>query len=51
MAHKLGYCDEQITVHMPGGVIQIEIGDNYAIRMTGPTTSVGTYELNLEALK
>ena len=51
VAHKLGYCDEQITVHMPGGVIQIEIGDNYAIRMTGPTTRVGTYELDLEALK
>ena len=51
VAHKLGYCDEQITVHMPGGVIQIEIGNNYAIRMTGPTTSVGTYELDLEALK
>ena len=51
VAHKLGYCDEQITVHMPGGVIQIEIGNNYAIRMTGPTTRVGTYELDLEALK
>ena len=51
VAHKLGYCDEQITVHMPGGVIQIEIGDDYSIRMTGPTTSVGTYELDLEALK
>ena len=31
--------------------IQIEIGENYAIRMTGPTTRVGTYELDLEALK
>lgn len=51
VAHKLGYCDEQINVHMPGGVIQIEIGNNYAIRMTGPTTRVGTYELDLEALK
>ena len=51
VAHKLGHCDEQITVHMPGGTIQIEIGENYAIRMTGPTTRVGTYELDLEALK
>ncbi|MFL2848068.1 MAG: diaminopimelate epimerase [Coraliomargaritaceae bacterium] len=51
IAHKLGHCDEQITVHMPGGTIQIEIGENYAIKMTGPTTRVGTYELDLEALK
>ena len=51
VAHKLGYCDEQITVHMPGGIIQIEICENYSIRMTGPTTRVGTYELDLEALK
>ena len=51
VAHKLGHCDDQITVHMPGGVIQIEIGAHYAIRMTGPTTRVGTYELDLEALR
>ena len=51
VAHKLGYCDEQITVHMPGGTIQIEIGENYSISMTGPTTRVGKYELDLDALK
>ena len=26
---------------MPGGVIAIEIGDDFAIRMTGPVTRVG----------
>ena len=51
VANRLGLCETDITVHMPGGVIQIEIGNNYAIRMTGPTTRVGTYELDLEALK
>jgi diaminopimelate epimerase len=40
VAHKLGLCDRSISVHMPGGVIAIEIGDGFAIRMTGGVTRV-----------
>ena len=40
VAHKLGHCDRAISVHMPGGIIAIEIGDDYAIRMTGAVTKV-----------
>ena len=40
VAHKLGLVDLNISVHMPGGVIQIEIGDGFSIRMTGPVTKV-----------
>jgi len=40
VAHKLGLCDRVISVHMPGGCIAIEIGDDFAIRMTGPVTKV-----------
>jgi len=40
VAHKLGLCDRTISVHMPGGVIAIEIGDDFAIRMTGGVTKV-----------
>jgi diaminopimelate epimerase len=35
VARKLGLVDDNVTVHMPGGTIGIEIGGNYAIRMTG----------------
>ena len=28
VAHKLGLCDRSITVHMPGGKLAIEIGDD-----------------------
>src|SRR5439155_11733163 len=35
VAHRLGLCDADITVHMPGGTIAIEIGEGFAIRMTG----------------
>jgi len=35
---------------MPGGIIRIHIGDDYAIRMTGPATRVGSMDFDLEAL-
>ena len=40
VAHKLGLCDREISVHMPGGIIEIEIGDNFSIRMTGGVPKV-----------
>jgi diaminopimelate epimerase len=40
VAHRLGRCDRRISVHMPGGIIAIEIGDEFAIRMTGGVTRV-----------
>jgi diaminopimelate epimerase len=40
VAHKLGLADRNISVYMPGGVIKIEIGDGFSIRMTGPVTKV-----------
>ncbi len=40
VAHRLGLIDRKVTVHMPGGTIGIEIGDNYAIMMTGTVNKV-----------
>jgi diaminopimelate epimerase len=48
VAHKLGLCDRNISVHMPGGVITIEIGDGFAIRMTGSVTKVSEGEISPE---
>jgi diaminopimelate epimerase len=50
VAHRIGLCDRAITVHMPGGKIAIEIGDDYAVRMTGSATRVADMEFDLEAL-
>src|SRR5271170_7420827 len=41
VAHKMGACDGDITVHMPGGKLKIKVADDYAITMTGPATRVG----------
>ncbi len=40
VAHKLGRVDRSVSVHCPGGIIKIEIGDHFAIRMTGSVTRV-----------
>lgn len=51
VAHRIGLCDREITVHMPGGQIGIYIGDDFAIRMTGPATRVAAMDLDEEALE
>ncbi|MFP4166790.1 MAG: diaminopimelate epimerase [Opitutales bacterium] len=50
VAHQIGLCDRNITVHMPGGKIDIEVGPEYAIRMTGPATRVAAMDFDDEAL-
>ncbi len=40
VAFRLGLCDAQIKVHMPGGTIDIEISTDYDISMTGAVTKV-----------
>jgi diaminopimelate epimerase len=44
VARRLGLCDDRITVKMPGGELKIEIGAEFAIRMTGPVRAVGRGE-------
>ena len=40
VARRLGLCDSDITVHMPGGQIKIQFDDNFAATMTGPVTKI-----------
>ena len=40
VAHKLGLVDQKVTVHCPGGDIQIEVRDGFDILMTGSVTRV-----------
>jgi diaminopimelate epimerase len=50
VAHKLGMCDQNIVVHMPGGTIDIKIDDNYRVAMTGPVTHICNGEVSYECL-
>ena len=40
VARRLGVCDSEITVQMPGGQIQVQIDDDFLAMMTGPVTRV-----------
>ncbi len=40
VAKRLGLCNSQITVHMPGGQIAISLTDDYSVTMTGPVQKV-----------
>jgi len=48
VAHRLGLCDQKISVYMPGGKIEIEIGSDFAISMTGGVTRVATGTIDPE---
>ena len=50
VARKLGYCDDDITVHMPGGTLSIQIGRDFDIRMTGPVTHIADGDIDPESL-
>jgi len=51
VAHRLGLIDRRVSVRMPGGVIEIEIGDQFAIRMTGSVTRVSEGVLDPEMFR
>jgi len=40
VANRLGLCDSNITVHMPGGKIEIVLSKDRSITMTGAVTKV-----------
>ncbi len=48
VAHRLGLVDRDVTVHMPGGTIGIEIGADYSIRMTGTVHRIADGKLHAE---
>jgi diaminopimelate epimerase len=43
-AHRLGLCDAHITVHMPGGQIEVRLEPDFTVQMTGPVDRVFTGE-------
>ena len=48
VAHKLGHCDSDITVEMPGGEIQLKFNPGFEAIMTGPVTPIAQGELSPE---
>jgi len=51
VAHRLGLCDRDITVHMAGGRIEIELDAAFNVRMTGPVTHIADGDIDAECLE
>ena len=48
VAHRLGFCDSNLTVHIPGGRIGIDISNDFSITMAGPVTKIAEGTLSTE---
>jgi len=48
VALKLGLCNSDITVHMPGGSLRIQFSSNFSATMTGPVTKICDGEMTKE---
>ena len=48
VASRLGLCEAQIAVHMPGGKIDITVSDDFSISMIGPVTKIAEGSLSSE---
>jgi diaminopimelate epimerase len=46
---RLGLCGGDVTVHMPGGKLSVQIDDDYGVTQTGPATRVASGELARES--
>lgn len=46
--YRLGLCDPHVTVHMPGGTLDITIDADYWITLVGPVTRVAKGEIDDE---
>lgn len=44
-AYRMGLTDSNVTVQMPGGALEIEIAEDYSIRMTGSVGYIGEITL------
>ncbi|OQX63144.1 MAG: diaminopimelate epimerase [Desulfococcus sp. 4484_241] len=40
VARRLGLCGSSITVHMPGGTLDIIVKHDYSVRLTGPASKI-----------
>jgi diaminopimelate epimerase len=40
VAHRMGLCDSDVAVHMPGGCLRVELEKGFFAALTGPVTKV-----------
>jgi len=50
VACRLGLCNSEVTVHMPGGTLSITVSDHYSLTMTGPVVRIAEGTISAELL-
>jgi len=50
VVHALGLCNANINVHMPGGIINIKLDEQFFATMTGDVRKICEGEISSEAL-
>jgi len=48
---KLGFIDQSVTIHMPGGQLRIELDNDFNIRMIGPVRQIAEGVLSTELIE
>lgn len=47
-AYRLGLCDPHIDVHMPGGILKVDIDPDWMVHLTGPVARVCSGRIEIE---
>jgi diaminopimelate epimerase len=50
VAHRLGWVDDRVTVHLAGGTLALALAPDFSVTMTGPVVRVATGTLDPEFL-
>lgn len=50
VAHRMGFCGTDVNVHVPGGVIHIQIHEDSSLIMTAPVVKICDGEISRECL-
>ena len=50
-AHRKGLVDREVTVTMPGGELDVTVGEDYAIRLRGPVEEVTVGDFSADLLR
>jgi len=50
-AHRKGLVDRDVTVTMPGGELEVTVGEDYAIRLRGPVEEVMVGDFSADLLR
>jgi diaminopimelate epimerase len=51
VAKRMGWVDEHLTVHMPGGQLQMQVDADFKVTMTGPVTRIASGQIHPECLE